>query len=104
MKTALFTDEKIVPSKETEIDALAQIEQMLETYVYKHKEKIIDFEKELWNIRKDDFDFNKKEVLLVEIKTLEAKFLAYYIYGRNLVTEEWLQELYKVKFKILLLR
>ena len=102
----LFISSNIINNKDLDklsnIESkIAYIETILEKYTYQNKDEIsrlrVELE-ELFNIPKDRKIKNK---LLEQVINLEKKFLMYYEYGTNLVTEEDINKIYQIKFDIL---
>ncbi len=93
---------------------IASIEQYLEIYVYKNREKIDEINKELQKIEKqvsgdiimyffegEDALLIKKDRYLQSVLKLETQFKLFGTYGRNLVSKEQLKTLYEMKFILL---
>jgi len=82
---------------------IAIIERRLEIYCYKHKNEITKLTKEVNDLDNTDLSFThlKKEDFLRIITDLEAKYEIFRRYGRNVVTQEHLYNLYRVKFDII---
>ena len=102
----LFISSNIINNKDLDklsnIESkIAYIETIFEKYTYQNKDEIsrlrVELEK-LFNIPKDRKNKNK---LLEQVINLEKKFLMYYEYGINLVTEEDINKIYQIKFDIL---
>lgn len=93
---------------------IAVIEQELEIYVYKNKEKLNEIEQKLRNLEtqvnqtimvdymegEDVFDQEKNHYLKLLLE-LEQFYKIFSKYGRNLVSKEQLKSLYEIKFTIL---
>ena len=90
----IFIPEQIHNEIYTVID-LANLERKLEIYVYNHKEDVKKMNSEVEAIS------NSRVQLLKEIEALELKYLLFDKYGRNLVTEDDLCKLYRIKFDLL---
>jgi len=80
---------------------IAQLERILEIYVYNHKEDIKKIDKELELLSKDIKSVSNREMLLEQITRLEFKYRIFDEFGRHIVTEEQINNLYRVKFDIL---
>ena len=80
---------------------IAYIEKELEIYAYKHKDEIKKIEKELLELENIKKTTTNKNHLLNRITNLEKKYLLFYEYGINIILEEQLKKLYKIKFDIL---
>ena len=80
---------------------IAVIEKDLESYVYNHKKDIKKYIFELDEIDNIEKNEQNKKYLLDKILEIENKILLFKEYGNNIVTEEYLKKLYKVKFDIL---
>lgn len=93
---------------------IAVIEQELEIYVYKNKEKLNEVEQQLRNLEtqvnqtimvdymegEDVFSQEKNRYLKLLLE-LEQFYKIFSKYGRNLVSKEQLKRLYEIKFTIL---
>jgi len=103
---------------------IASLEQELEMYVYTHKSDLTKLREEAYKIY---YNINSKVILNIDelsleslnfietidyikrhrveyldrIKELELRYKMFSIYGRNLVTEEEIKDLYKCKFHVL---
>lgn len=73
-----------------DLNDMAQAEVALEDYVYNAKENGKKLREELNNINS-----------IEEIEKLEKKYYLYYEFGKNIVTDEDLKNLYRLKFKYL---
>ena len=81
----------------TNIEELAKIEEKIEVYAYKHEE-LNKLKRDLSNFEVDTYN---KDELLKDIEKIEYKFLAFYLYGKDIINENDLNTLYEHKFKIL---
>jgi len=77
------------------IDGVATLERELEIYAYSNKNEINILNEELKKIE------SSQVRLLADIEALELKYRIFDEYGRNLVTDDILLRLYKVKFDVL---
>lgn len=80
---------------------IAQLERILEIYVYNHKEDIKKIDRELEILSKENKTLEKRDELLDEITRLEFKYRIFDEFGRHIVTEDEINNLYRVKFDIL---
>ena len=80
---------------------IAFVEKQMEIYAYKNKEEIETLDLELETLNNIEKTNGNKEYLLNKIIFLEKKYLLFYEYGRNIISEEQMRNLYKVKFDIL---
>ena len=82
-------------------EKIAYIEIILEKYTYQNKDEISKLKNELFNLFYTSKDRKDKNKLLKQIIDLEKKFLLFYEYGFNLISEEDINTLYEIKFDIL---
>ena len=80
---------------------VAYLETEIEKYVYKNKDIINELFIELELLDNETKDIHNKESLLNRINELEYKFKLFYKYGRKIITDEDMYNLYRVKFDIL---
>ena len=85
-----------------QILVIALLETKLEEYIYNNKfeiNKLNDIcDNLLNNYNLDEFDIQYK--LLKEILKLEKRYMLFYKYGRNIVTDDDFYHLYSAKFKV----
>ena len=89
------------------ITGLVALERLLEIFAYQNKELISEYKK-IINIRnnnsfmllsaEDTLEFNSE---IKFFKNLELQYRIFYEYGRNIITDDDLLELYRLKFKFL---
>lgn len=86
------------------IVTIALMEEILERFIYHHKNQVEQLKIELTEITTEYQTCKKdsKEILFL-IERLERKYIAFTEYGRNLITKDDLSLLYKTKFDILTL-
>ena len=105
----LFTDEELTDNniyKQMSIIAILETEMEKELYINKPDICITDL---TWNAQSigctPDLNYSEtipiKNTLLKQLEQLEDRFMAYYLFGKNLVTYEHWYEFYSAKFKIL---
>lgn len=101
----LFPESKIEirENKENVLMDIAQVEKMIEIYVYNHKNEVEYLRKQLERINEREITYKNKENLLSLLKNLEYRYLAFYEYGREYIAIEDLMQLYLIKFNILVL-
>lgn len=83
------------------ITKIAIVERWLEIYAYKNKNEIKMLDSQLEELNNIEKTKDNKKDLLEKISYLEQRYLLFYEYGRNVIYEEQIQNLYKVKFDIL---
>lgn len=83
------------------ITKIAIVERWLEIYAYKNKNEIKILDSQLEELNNIEKTKDNKNDLLHKINGLEQKYLLFYEYGRNVVSDEQIKNLYKVKFNIL---
>ncbi len=83
------------------ITKIAIVERWLEIYAYKNKNEIKILDSQLEELNNIEKTKDNKNDLLHKINSLEQKYLLFYEYGRNVVSDEQIKNLYKVKFNIL---
>ena len=86
-----------------DLNDMAQVEVALENYVYNYKEKALSLKDEiiyLYNHIEKDIDNQSKDVdqLLTEILALENKCKIFYEFGKNIIDNEDLKRIYRLKF------
>lgn len=79
----------------------ALIEKELELYVYKHKNIISELNNELKLISEIEINNSNYYITLERIKYIEKIYILFNTYGRNIITNEMFENLYKIKFNIL---
>lgn len=105
----LFTDEELTDNniyKQMSIIAILETEMEKELYTNRPSLDITDL---TWNAQSigctPDLNYSEtipiKNILLKQLEQLEDRFMAYYLFGKNLVTYEHWYEFYSAKFKIL---
>jgi len=80
---------------------IAIFEKMLEEYVYTHKTEIDKLYEELNELYQAEKTEGNREELLEKIKILEIKFKVFDEFGKNIVTDIDIHNLYSTKFEIL---
>ena len=105
-KNTLEEYRKVLPTlypigDENILKDLAFIERELEIYTSKNKDKIISYLDEIGRIASTSLNVNNKEELLKKLEDIELNFLVFRAYGKNLITEDYLETLYKIKFQVL---
>ena len=107
-KSTLEEYRKVLPNfypiredKDKILKDLAFIERELEIYTSKNKDKIISYLDEIGRIASTSLNVNNKEELLKKLEDIELNFLVFRAYGKNLITEDYLETLYRIKFQVL---
>ncbi|MBQ6282153.1 MAG: hypothetical protein IJK66_01290 [Bacilli bacterium] len=105
----LFTDEELTDNniyKQMSIIAILETEMEKELYINKPDICITDL---TWNAQSigctPDLNYSEtipiKNLLLKQLEQLEDRFMAYYLFGKNILKYEHWYEFYSAKFKIL---
>ena len=105
----LFTDEELTDNniyKQMSIIAILETEMEKELYINKPDICITDL---TWNAQSigctPDLNYSEtipiKNILLKQLEQLEDRFMAYYLFGKNILKYEHWYEFYSAKFKIL---
>lgn len=80
----------------SDIDRIAYIERELEIWVYKHKDIIKYIEEGL-----ESYSYNGSNGTLRDFRELELRVRVFSDYGRDLVSDELIKKLYRIKFGII---
>lgn len=83
-------------SSPSDIDKIARIERELEIRVYKHKDIIKYIEEGL-----ESYSYNGSNGTLKDFRELELRVRVFSDYGRDLVSDELIKKLYRIKFGII---
>ena len=104
-KKLAFISSAIISDDENVTDDLVKkiafLEKCIEIYVYKNKNEIKELDEEFSKLCSIVMNRRNKRELLDKITNLEKKYLLFYDYGKDLVSEEQIKKLYRVKFNIL---
>lgn len=104
-----FAHPEINTSEYDGLSGLVALERTLEIYVYKHKNTLDIVKSNFKRFNTFIFTNNTNKVinnvedekLLGLLKEYELQFRLFNEYGRNLITDEELSDLYRIKFKVL---
>ena len=80
---------------------IALLEKELEIYAYTHKKDVEAINDDLKEIKNKQITPDKKEELLKELSQIEKKYYLFEHYGRGSIKNEYLYDLYELKFAIL---
>lgn len=83
--------------RENDEKDLTTLEVFLEEYIYSHKEEFPKVREQLKSL----LPCRDKQKTVATFWMLEAKYLVYYIYGRGIVSDKDLSELYEIGFELL---
>lgn len=75
----------------------AYLERKLEIYVYNHKNEVENIKKEIENLKDKTGSW---ENLKNAFEKIEKKVKVFYLYGKNLISEDLINDLYKIKFTL----
>ena len=87
------------------ISGLVALERMLEIYVYQNKDIVDDIKEQVKRLSLIYFDLLEdsklRDELYKDLRNIEISYRIFYEYGRNIITDDEMYELYKLKFSIL---
>lgn len=91
-----------IESKETStIKKIVLYERFLEIYVYRNKDKIEELKHKIAELEQKNITYDNYENITSELENINFYFQIFMKYGRNLVKEEDLYNLYKIKFDLI---
>lgn len=82
---------------------IALMEHDLEVFAHQYQDDLIKLKQDLNAISKENFTIENRETLLIRIRKLELRYKVFANFGRNFVSEDEINSLYELKFKILAL-
>lgn len=80
---------------------ISYLEKEIEIYVYKNKNVVDGLKDEFELLDKEEKNVQNKQKLVEQIKKLENQYKLFYKYGRKVITDDDMYDLYRVKFDIM---
>ena len=92
---------KEIPILDSIVDSIAYAEIELEKYVINNKDKLTEYQSRLLEISNSVIkDIEERDKIISELMEIKRNYIVYKKYGRNIISQKELEELYQIIFNV----